>query len=115
LHDLAPDAFQILDDVVVPEAQNGDPLGSEPFRSAPIPSSCVVKAVLSTIELEGQSDFRTIEIEHLRTDWMLASEMQGLKLIAAQHVPKLPFGFGHLPSQPASLRGHAARPRETRV
>jgi len=54
--------------------------------------------MLSTIDFDGESDCRTVEINNVPADRMLTAKTQTRELAALQHVPKLPFRFCSIPA-----------------
>jgi hypothetical protein len=62
--------------------------------------------MLSTIDFNRKAEARTIEIERVRPDWMLPSEMKTIELIAAKRMPKPCFGVSHLAAELSCSCGH---------
>jgi len=61
--------------------------------------------MLSTIDFDGEPDCRTIEINNIVAERMLAAKTQARQLPALQRVPKFLFRFRSVPAQAASAGG----------
>ncbi len=61
--------------------------------------------VTQTVYLDGQSQFRAVEVKNERLGHVLPLESEAAESTGTQNAPELPFGEGHLATQPASALG----------
>jgi hypothetical protein len=76
--------IDILEDVIVPEAQHAIAMLHKPFVANGI---AFVDRVLSTFKLDDQSLFTTYEIDDVSSDWLLSNELMTIDLTRAQSIP----------------------------
>jgi hypothetical protein len=48
--------------------------------------------MLPAVKFDRKANCRTVEINNVHSEWMLATETQAVELTALQHIPKLSFG-----------------------
>ena len=101
-------AVQIRQHVVVPVADDGDALFSEPLRSA-IVSLLALLGMLPTIHLNGEMQARTVEVDGVRADRVLLSERKAVELITKQRAPEARLCIGHVDAKGARAGGHIFR------
>jgi len=77
------DAFGVGQHLVVPEAEDAVALGYEE-----VGPGGRVEGVLAAIELDDQMKFETDEVDDIRSDAMLATELGAIELSRAQMAPK---------------------------
>lgn len=79
------DAFDVAEDVVVPEAQNTKTFAVEPVRAFDIFLRTV--RMLSAINLDDEPSFKANEIDDEASDRRLAAEAMAIELPKAQVAP----------------------------
>jgi hypothetical protein len=95
------DAFQVLEDLVVPEAQNRPTLSFEKRR----PATLVRNRVLTAIQFDNQPAFRAREIDDIRTYRRLATELATQEAPVAKLEPELPLDISLKRSQTSRALG----------
>ena len=92
--ELAPDGFKhasrVLQDVVVPEANDAIAEGFDDLRAVSVGQF----AVLSPVQLNGDAGATTGEVGDVGADLFLADELGTRELAVAQMPPKALFGIG---------------------
>jgi hypothetical protein len=68
--------------------QHGDTAFPQPLIATNIAPRSIAHVVTRAIKLDRQTRLRTIEIQNVRTDWMLASKHRLSQLATAQAAPK---------------------------
>jgi hypothetical protein len=84
-----PDALEILQNVVVLEADEAEALAFEICS----PASVAFGGVLAAVDLDDQAPFRTQEIDDVAVDLHLLPEFDAIQLTAAQDAPEFPLGI----------------------
>lgn len=95
LRDHRPDAIKILQDVLVPEANDAEALAFEVSSS----SSISLGRVLSSINFDDQALRRTKEVDDIAVDFDLLSKLESVVLTRAQDAPEFSFRIGGVPAQ----------------
>lgn len=91
------DSEAVLEDVVVPEAQDAVTPGEEEgvsFFVVVLPFG-----VLAAVELDQDFSGQAGEIDDIGADGVLAAEAVAVKLVVAQVVPEKPFGVGSVAAE----------------
>lgn len=79
----------MLQDFVIPEAEDSHALGFQVLRSCPI----VRFGVLGSIQFDGQTLRLTVEIHDVWRNRMLPTKLESIQPAASQVVPKLLLGI----------------------
>jgi len=87
---------EIFCDVGIPKSQHGHATLTQPLISLTVSRGCF--RMLSTVQLDGKLQCRTIEIQNVMTRGMLTAKARAIDLGVSQLVPKPPFDFGHIAS-----------------
>jgi hypothetical protein len=85
-------AFNILEDIVVPEAQDREAIRFERHRARSI--SIDRKVVLASIEFDNEPSLEACKVQDEITVRVLAAELAAFDLTAAQALPKPMLGIG---------------------
>jgi hypothetical protein len=101
------DPFDILDDIVVPEAQHTITLGFEKGGSASISGFIM----LAAIEFDDQPRFDTKKVDDEGADTGLSSELQIAKLAIPDGVPKSAFDVGRVSPESCGMGAGLAADR----
>jgi len=83
--DFHQDPIEIVEDIVVPEAEHGVTIGLDNTRPLGIAGAF---RMLPTIQFDHQPRAATAEIRHVRADRVLANEFGSLQLSASQTRPQ---------------------------
>ncbi len=84
--------FRSLADIVVPEAQNAEPLLLQPFIARGVQSLMLIQPVLPAIKFDDQTTRQIREVYDEGPDRSLPTEMRGLLAVQQrQERPKLAF------------------------
>ena len=86
-NDSRQEAIDIVQNLMVPEAQHRVALALEILRAASICLAFGLPGVLAAVELDHQAGFGTEEVGDVGADLVLASELGALELPVAQPLP----------------------------
>lgn len=101
--------FKILQDIVVPDAQDGEALVLE----KPCSSSVIILllSMLPAIDFDDQMSFETDQIKDIRAKRYLAAELQAVELTVAERAPEPALRLGLITAQgPGAVPGGRGRP-----
>jgi hypothetical protein len=87
---------------MIPESQHNDAMASQEFLPRLIPNLAHTEVMPTAIQFDSQLCARTIEIQHVVIEWMLASKFVACKISIPQVSPKNPFRLRRLLSQQSS-------------
>jgi hypothetical protein len=94
VEDDLPNAFQILENVVVPKAQNAVATRLKASRAPDVAHHRVAFTMLAAINFDNQFGLWAKEIDHERTDRLLSPKSYSFHLVLAEYAPERPFGLG---------------------
>lgn len=96
LHDVTRDPIEHvlgpLEQIIVPEPQHADPLLFDELLAMDIGLPRLGSVVDLTIELDGEPHFRCVEVDDVRTDAVLTTELAAGDAAAAEMFPEERFG-----------------------
>lgn len=93
------DSVGIAENLVIPEADDREPLVLEPRRARGVGPGA--KSVLSAVELDNEATLETDEIDDIASDGRLAAKPTAVELPPAQARPQPALGLGRLFAQGA--------------
>jgi hypothetical protein len=91
--DHVPNAFDISEHFIIPEAQDAIAVVDEPSISDSVSR---VRRVLTTIDFDNESFFSADEIDDVGTDCFLPHEFESAEASGAQVFPKFALGEGRV-------------------
>ena len=100
--DRSHDAVKFSANLMVPESHHSDSPTSKHFRPYSITNLPRTRVVPATVQFDRELCGRTIEIENVRVEWMLASKFVPCKISISQMPPKNALRSGCLLPQHAS-------------
>ena len=89
-------AVEFLANLMIPESQHSDSPASEEFRPRSIPNLVRAIAVPTTIQFDREPCGRTIEIEYVGIEWVLAAKFVACKISVPQMPPQNALSVGCL-------------------
>ena len=84
-------SLDVLDDVRIPEAQDGDTAITQPFLATTVGGNANVVAVLAAIHFDREGDGGSVEIEDVRPERVLMAKADAFDLRRLKVGPELPF------------------------
>ena len=103
--DVQQHALPVLAPLMIPKPQLFDPLVLQELCSHFIPAALIRKAVDKTIQFDGKSRRRTVKIDKVRGERMLAAKLKTGKSASAQGAPKFFLFSSLLASKTAGISG----------
>lgn len=86
------DAFGVLQDFVIPEAQNAPTLLQQKGVTYDVSPTV---GMLAAIAFDREPLFKTGEVENVRIDWKLPADLESTEAAVAQLGPQPLFRLGH--------------------
>src|SRR5262249_22713462 len=105
------DAVQIFNDIGIPKTENCHALTFHPFIAPAITDPR--PGVLATVELDGETQCRTVEVQNITAGWMLAAKARGADLTTPQPLPETPFDVSAIAPKSSRELGFPSRAIET--
>ncbi len=93
--DRRPDAIEIFQNIVIPEAKDLEALAFEKCRS----TSVALNRVLATVDFDDQAPLRAKKIGDVTADLNLTTEFEAVELPVAEDAPQPLFSVRGLPAQ----------------
>jgi hypothetical protein len=92
--DFKPHCLKLAAQLMIPEAQNLDPLPREELVSRFVSCPLVRKAVSTAIKFDRQFCDGAVEIQKVDAAWVLAAESEVVEAMVTQQTPQAFFGVG---------------------
>ena len=96
LSDCARYACRIAKDVNISESQNAVALGLKPLGATVVVPNLLLVAVLIAVDLDDQLRLRAKEVDDVRADDLLATELEALDAAHAEQRPEATLGLCHV-------------------
>ena len=87
--------IEILQHVIIPEAQHRPSIGFQPCRSGGVITDGLVVRMLAAIQLNNQPFIRTGKVNDIASDGNLSSEAKAFQPMGTHRIPELQLRFGH--------------------
>jgi hypothetical protein len=87
-----PNALQILQNVIVPKAQDSVAARLQPFRSSAVAYLSAKFGVLPSVDFDHELGAWTEEVDNIRTNRLLPAERDA-ELVFPENIPKSPLGY----------------------
>ncbi len=97
--DLLKHARHVLNDVRVPKPKNNNASIRQPCVASPITAHVLCKGVLTTVELDRETQRRAVEIKHVWSGRVLSPKAMAVDLSTAQTIPKALFDDSRILAQ----------------
>ena len=94
-------AGRIPEHIAIPKPDHGEPERGHRLRSRGVVMSMFRVVVLSTVQLDDESELETREVREIGPDRMVSAEVQAQELTATQMPPEAAFGVGRLAAETA--------------
>src|SRR4051794_14685204 len=99
------DGIELLEDLIVPESHDPEPLGVQPCRPGVI--LLRLGGMLTAIQFEDQFGFEADEIDNVISDGSLPSKFAPVEAIGPEFIPHSSLGVGHgLAELSCEVAGH---------
>ena len=88
---LIPNSLYIFEDIVVPEAKDGNAPIAQHLCAPLIICMMAGLIMLPAVDFNCEANRRAIKIKNVPADWMLTPKTQAIELTTLQHIPRFSF------------------------